>query len=199
MEGSLDKDGPFLNVSHEPIWNGYIKLKKRGIKLRCVTEVTINNIQYCKKFMEIAEIRHLEGIRTNFAIADRKKVMLYGVSQEKDPLSQAIVTSVKGLVDAQQYMFENLWNKAIPAEHKIKEIEEGIKPDVIETITDPAKIQTLYLNILRSATTEIMLIIPTANAINHQAGIGVFNLLKEKIEEYDANKNISIRILVLHK
>ena len=41
MEGSIDKDGPFLNVSHEPIWNGYIKLKKRGIKLRCVTEVTI--------------------------------------------------------------------------------------------------------------------------------------------------------------
>ena len=67
--------------------------------------------------MEVAEIRHLEGIRTNFAIADRKEVMLYGVSQEKDPLSQAIVTSVKGLVDAQQYMFENLWNKAIPAEH----------------------------------------------------------------------------------
>jgi len=121
--------------------------------------------------------------------------MLYGVSQEKDPLSQAIVTSVKGLVDAQQYMFENLWNKAIPAEHKIKEIEEGIKLDVIETITDPAKIQTLYLNILRSATTEIMLIIPTANAISHQAGIGVFNLLKEKIEEYDANKNVSIRLL----
>lgn len=195
MEGSIDKDGPFLNVSHEPIWNGYIKLKKRGIKLRCVTEVTINNIQYCKKLMEVAEIRHLEGIRTNFAIADRKEVMLYGVSQEKDPLSQAIVTSVKGLVDAQQYMFENLWNKAIPAEHKIKEIEEGIKLDVIETITDPAKIQTLYLNILRSATTEIMLIIPTANAISHQAGIGVFNLLKEKIEEYDANKNVRIRLL----
>jgi two-component system, OmpR family, sensor histidine kinase VicK len=53
MEGSIDKDGPFLNVSHEPIWNGHIKLKKRGIKLRCVTEVTINNIQYCKKFMVV--------------------------------------------------------------------------------------------------------------------------------------------------
>ena len=60
MEGSIDKDGPFLNVSHEPIWNGYIKLKKRGIKLRFVTEVTINNIQFCKKFMEVAEICHLE-------------------------------------------------------------------------------------------------------------------------------------------
>ena len=28
MDGSLDKDGPFLNVSHEPIWNGYITQKR---------------------------------------------------------------------------------------------------------------------------------------------------------------------------
>ncbi|MGN6558992.1 MAG: hypothetical protein ACTHJ2_00540 [Candidatus Nitrosocosmicus sp.] len=100
--------------------------------------------------MEVGKYRHLDGIRTNFGIVDGKHVMLHGLSQEKDPLSQAILTSVKGLVEAQQYMFENLWNKAIPIEDKIKEIEERIKPDVIETITDPAKIQTLYLNLLRS-------------------------------------------------
>ena len=41
-------------------------------------------------------------------------------------------------------MFKNLWNKAIPAIPKIKEIEEGIKPDVIETITDPVKIHISY-------------------------------------------------------
>jgi len=34
MEGSIDKDGPFLNVSHEPIWNGYIKPKKKGYKIK---------------------------------------------------------------------------------------------------------------------------------------------------------------------
>ena len=75
---------------------------------------------------------------------------------------------MKGLVEAQQYMFENLWNRAIPVIHKIREIEEGIKPDVIETITDPINIQNLYLKLLRSANTEIMLIIPTANIMHHQ-------------------------------
>ena len=126
LEGSIDKDGLALNVLYEPVWTGYILLKKRGIKLICVTEVTGDNIHYCKKMMEVAEIRHLEGVRTNFAIADRKEVMLYGVSQESDPLSQDIVTNVKGFVDAHQYMFKNLWNKAIPALDKIKEIEEGM-------------------------------------------------------------------------
>ena len=145
--------------------------------------------------MEVCHVRHLDGVITNFGIADGKQILLHGVSEEKDPLSQAILTSVKGLVEAQQYMFENLWNKSIPAIQKIKEIEEGIKPDVIETITDPVHIQTMYLNFIKFATTEIILIIPTTNVISHQGSIGVFNLLKEKIEAPENKKNISIRIL----
>lgn len=90
--------------------------------------------------MEVSELRHLNGIRTNFAIADGKEVMLHGVSHETNPLSQAIVTSAKGLVEAQQYMFENLWKNAIPAQFKIKEIEQGVKPDVIEPLKNPIEI-----------------------------------------------------------
>jgi signal transduction histidine kinase len=195
LDGSLDNTGPAMMVLYEPIWSGLVLLKEKGIKIRGVTEVTPNNINYCKKLMEVGEYRHLDGIRTNFGIVDGKQVMLHGVSQEKDPLSQAILTSVKGLVEAQQYMFENLWTKSIPVEDKIKEIEEGIKPDVIETITDPSKTQTLYLSLLRSATKEIMLIIPTANTMNHQADAGVFGLLEEMCKENDTNKDIKIRVL----
>ena len=184
------------DLIYEPIWTGYISLKKRGIKLKGVTEVTIDNIQYCKKLMEVSELRHLDGVRTNFAIADRKAIMLHGVSQEANPLSHAIVTSVKGLVDAQQYMFENLWNKAIPAIQKIIEIEQGIKPDIIETITDPIKIQNLYLNLIRSSLTEIMLIIPTTNAMYRQTEIGILHLLKKVTTNLsNINNNITIRIL----
>ena len=55
LDASVDKDGPALNVLYEPIWTGYISLKKRGIKLKGVTEVTVNNIQYCKKLMEVSK------------------------------------------------------------------------------------------------------------------------------------------------
>lgn len=33
-------------------------------------------------------------------------------------------------------MYETLWNKAIPAVQKIKEIEQGIEPEFYEVITD---------------------------------------------------------------
>ena len=41
----------------------------------------------------------------------------------------AVYSNVKEDVQQQQYVFEILWNKAIPAEQKIKEIEEGVIPD----------------------------------------------------------------------
>ncbi|MGN6350034.1 MAG: hypothetical protein ACTHL3_01075, partial [Candidatus Nitrosocosmicus sp.] len=146
MDAAIDSEGPAIHVLYEPIWDGLVSLKKRGVKIRGVTEVTPNNISYCKKMMEVGELRHLEGIRTNFGIADGKQILLHGVSQEKDPLSQAIMSSIKGLLEAQQYMFENLWNKAIPAMDKIKEIEEGIEPIQTKILEDQDEIYNRFLD-----------------------------------------------------
>jgi two-component system sensor histidine kinase VicK len=195
MDGVIDSEGPAIHILYEPIWSAIVSLKERGVKIRVVTEITGKNISYCKKLLEVCNVRHLDGVRTNFGIADGKQILLHGVSEEKDPLSQAIQTTVKGLVEAQQYMFENLWDKSIPAIQKIKEIEEGIKPEIIETISDPVYIKNMYLTLIKFATTEIILIIPTTNVLNHQIGIGVFNLLKEKTQAHENKNNVSIRIL----
>jgi hypothetical protein len=39
-----------------------------------------------------------------------------------------LYTTSKRLVAAQQYLFETLWNKAMTAEQRIKDIEEEMKP-----------------------------------------------------------------------
>ena len=114
LEGSIDNAGPAIHVIYNPIWDGLVQLKENGVKIRVVTEITVDNISYCKRLLEVSEIRHLDGVRTNFAIADGKQALLHGVSQETNPLSQAIVTSVKVLVEAQESLFENLWKSAIP-------------------------------------------------------------------------------------
>ena len=72
MVGSLDSAGPAIYILYEPIWAGLIQLKKSGVKIRVVTEITSNNITYCKELMDVCELRHLDGVRTNFAIADGK-------------------------------------------------------------------------------------------------------------------------------
>jgi len=40
------------------------------------------------------------------------------------------------LVKRQQYVFDTLWNKSVPSEEKMKEIEGGIQPHIIEIIQD---------------------------------------------------------------
>ena len=151
MDGSLDKDGPAIHVLYKPIWDGLVSLKKRGIKIRCITEVTLDNIHYCKKLLEVSEIRHLDGVRINFGIDDRKQVLLHGISYKTNPISQAILTSVKGFVEAQQYMFENLWNKAIPAIEKIKEIEEGVEPIQTKILDNQEEIYKRFLDTIKKS------------------------------------------------
>ena len=170
IEASIDNAGPAIHIMYEPIWNGLVQLKEKGVNIRGVTEVTAENVSYCKKLMEVCELRHLDGVRTNFGIADGKEALLHGVSQETNPLSQAIVTSVKGLVEAQEYLFENLWKSAISAQYKIKEIEEGVKPPFIETLRDPLEIQKIGFNLMKSAKQEIqMLLLPNNNSSNNNA------------------------------
>ncbi len=57
MEGFFDKAMPSIHVRNEPIWNELVMLKKR-IKIRYVTEVTVDNISYCKKLLVVCYLPH---------------------------------------------------------------------------------------------------------------------------------------------
>lgn len=125
-DSCMDRTELAMAVTYDAIWNGVVDLKKRGIKIRCIVEATPENIIYCKKLMQVAQVRHLAAVRSNFGIVDRKQCLFHTIANEQQPLSHAIITNVKGIVDAQQYLFETLWSKAIPIEKKIREIEEGV-------------------------------------------------------------------------
>lgn len=71
------------------------------------------------------------------------------------------MSTLRDLVEQQQYLFDMLWRKAIPAKQRIREIEGGSKREVMETMQDPYEVQTIINNILRSANEEILLTLPT--------------------------------------
>src|ERR1051325_2955942 len=93
LDGCTDPTDMALNVRFESIWNGFIQLKKRGLRLRSITEVTPDNISYVKQIMELFEVRHLKGIRSNFAIIDKRECLIHSISHEEQPLSHAIVSN----------------------------------------------------------------------------------------------------------
>ena len=48
-------------------------------------------------------------------------------------------------------VFEELWKTGTDPSQRIRDIKQGLDPEVIETIEKPAMVQELFFNILRSA------------------------------------------------
>jgi signal transduction histidine kinase len=80
----------------------------------------------------------------------------------------------------------------MPAEQKIREIEEGIEPEVIEVINNPSKSKDLFLSFLESATKEILVIIPSYNQLVRIEKMGVIELAKKAIVVH----NIRVKMMV---
>jgi hypothetical protein len=61
-----------LRLSELPVCKSthirWLSVEPIGVKLRFITEITKDNVGRCKDTMKIAELRHLEGVRGNFAV-----------------------------------------------------------------------------------------------------------------------------------
>ncbi|HET7390279.1 MAG TPA: histidine kinase dimerization/phospho-acceptor domain-containing protein [Nitrososphaeraceae archaeon] len=186
-----DKNGPPVIIHFPHVYkDNYIEAKRRGVKIRFITEITKDNISYCKELMAIVdEFRHLEGFTGGIAISE-SEYMTTTVLREGQLLTQVFYSNAKEVVEQGRYIFDTFWKKAIPAEQKVKEIEEGIKPEVIETIRDPVEIQMIGFELVKSAMEEILIIFSTSSAFLRQAHAGAAELLEEAAE-----RGIKIKIL----
>ncbi|HZC49131.1 MAG TPA: ATP-binding protein [Nitrososphaeraceae archaeon] len=102
----------------------------------------------------------------------------------------------KELLGQEQYISDPFWNKVIPTEQEIREIEkeESEKSEniILQIIRDPAEVQKLGFELIRSAKEEILIIFSTANAFHRQIRVGGAKLLREVTI---AKRDLNIRIL----
>jgi nitrogen-specific signal transduction histidine kinase len=186
-----DRSGPSILLLNEQIKQMYVDLHNRGVRERCITEITNENIHYCKELMKFQEVRHLDGLKGYFSIADGMLFNSHAHGQEGKTLSHMIASTVRVFVEQQQFFFETLWSRAIPAEQRIREIEEGIKPEVIETIREPKGTQERLFELIKSAKEEILIIFSTSNAFKRQEKAGAVDFLMRTAK----SKNVKVRIL----
>ncbi len=97
------------------------------------------------------------------------------------------------LLGQQQFISDPFWDRVIPKEHEIKEVEEGLQTEIIKVIRDSNEIQKLGFDLLRSAKENVEIIFSTANAFHRQKRIGGIIQLLEEIKTSD--KNLNVRIL----
>src|SRR5918994_1359782 len=171
--------------------DAYENMKSRGVKIRWITDITKDNLTHCKDLMQYAEVRHISSLNENFRMSETEYIEAT-TTKEGLPIPKLIYSNSKEIIGQQQYIFETLWDKAVPAEHRIKEIEQEIESQRIAVIYDARQALELYQSLIMSAEKEIKVVFPTTNALIRQDKVGILFLLQEAT----AVKKCQVKVLM---
>ena len=154
IDGCVDHTRPSLLIDIEALRMTFNEARKRGIKIRFVTEMTDDNITYCKELMRssVNELRHLDGIKGNFYVSEKEYVSPATVHEEGKPASHVVYSNVKEVVEQGQYLFETLWSKTLPADQRIKEIEKGVIRYETVIVDNPQEIIKEISNLIANSS-----------------------------------------------
>ena len=95
FDNCSDTRYPSINITSEPIKKALLDVKNRGIKSRFITEITNDNLHYCKELMEVvSELRHIDGLKGNFTVTDSEYIS-YANSSEKPISSMTEVVVIR--------------------------------------------------------------------------------------------------------
>jgi signal transduction histidine kinase len=186
-----DSKSPLILVTTEQYFKMIKQLKAKGIRQRFVTEITQENVKYSKELACHVELRHLQGVKGNFGIVDGKEYGAAANIYDMQPPVEFIYSNVKTFVEQQQYFFELLWNKAIPAEQRIREIEEGRTPEKLDIIQDTQKSINRAFEIMNKTQKELLVLFATPRTFT-------FALQGESADIYRkiSKKGVDIKLLV---
>jgi hypothetical protein len=119
-----DSKTPSFVMNNEDIRTKFFEFKnKRGGYIRYITEITNENIDYCKQLMKVVDLRHIEGPKGVFRV-NETEYHYNAVLDESKHVAVIIRSNLKQLVTQQQNVFDILWDKAVPAQDRLREIED---------------------------------------------------------------------------
>jgi hypothetical protein len=114
-----------------------------------------------------------------------------GINKTQYPVELCILSTSRELVYQQQKYFDILWEQAIPAVKKIKEIVEFEAPQ-LKVLENPFEIQNTLINLLHSVHKEIWLLISSYTIFEYmQKFFNILTILQSLHEKID------VRILML--
>ena len=190
IEGCIGKEEVEMHVSHETLWNALTALKHKGVKIRIVTQVTSDDLEFCKKFTEAVELKHLDGIQSSFGISVGRWLLEHVVYLDEYPLSHAILTDIRKLVGIKRKLFETLWKQSVPAEEIFMKLEL-LNPAEVNTKIESNEAEKLLFNLISNSKYRIDMVIRTNDSVNLLELGRLSRCLKDAL-----NQGVKIRILL---
>lgn len=191
---TFDRNAPSEVIDLEDHFNGFKDILSRGGKIRCITEVTSENILYCKELVNrVTELRHLDDYQGRFGVSE-SEYMTNLIFTKEQLLARTIYSNEREMVSQAQFMFENLWKNAVPVERKFKEFENrktnyGTK--IIYTSSHPFGSEELASYLVHSNELNIC-----TNFEELKTGYNLFqSWIKDLLEKKKNGPHKGIRIL----
>ena len=185
IEVCIDPASVFMVVSFPPYLQGYLDARGRGVAIKIVTEITTENVDYCKQIMKFAELRHIAGIKGNFGVTETEYITS-AILKKEEPATQIIYSNAREVIEQQRYIFRSFWSRAIPAKQRIKEIEEGIEPEFVEVITDGIKAANLMVDFAKSVRKGAQVILSQPKTMEQAEKLGMLDHLVHAANSYGA-------------
>jgi signal transduction histidine kinase len=184
-----DSLAPSVAMGVEPIKECYENLKSRQVKVRWITEITKDNLSYCRALMQYAELRHLDGIKGNFGVSDTAYIATATLNKAQ-PVAELIYSTAKSVIEQNKNIFDTLWSKAIVAEDRIREIEEGVTRTEIRAVKDPRVILQDTIGLVRRSKQYSICSVPDGLLYAHSYS---FDAFKEILDLHRGGKHAGIR------
>jgi len=112
----------------------------------------------------------------NFVVDSRNSYAAIDKIEGGKLIEHLLISNEPAYVNHYNSVFEELWKNGADATDRIRDIKVGVDLADIEVIPSSARAQDLYLNIVKSATEEILWIFPTTDAFIRQDKMGAIPL-----------------------
>ena len=193
MDLCFDSSAPSIVLNVNEYKNGYFDVRKRGGKIRVITEITQNNFESCRELSKIVdEIRHLDNVQGGIAI-NEKEYMATNILHESKPLTQVVYSNVRDIVEQQQQFFNSLWRNAVPSNHKIREFSRKTNPqknDIFSVLSNELRRSLIFQLHEREMTASQLA--KTQNMTLQAMQKHLPKLINAKIIQKKSNGNISL-------
>jgi len=189
----VDNTRPLLEFNQ--IKDAFIDAKRRGVTIRYITEITKDNLGYCNELRSIVdELRHLGAVKGNFYVTEEEYVAPSTFHEEGKFSEWMVYSNFKEIVEHQHYVFDSFWNTSSSSDRRTTEIRNNVSLGVTENIDNPSRTQELFIDLIKSAKSEVLLMLPTVNSFIREYRIGVIQLLEE-LSTHPIGRAVNIRIL----
>jgi signal transduction histidine kinase len=169
------------------------KGEHKGIRL-VTTAIDRDSAELVKMLLDLGiQIREIKNMPPmNFSVTDKGLHATIDDMEDGNMLQNVLVSNEPLYVNHFRSVFEKLWENAIDIRARMASVEEGVEMPDIEVIPNASIAREFYLNAVKNAHEEIMIMFPTTNAFLRQCKMGAAQLAKESAQK----RKVKVRILM---